>query len=708
MKRGAARRLAGLQWAALAVAALLLARLAVLQVVRHDRYLERAQGQWMRAELLPPARGNLYDRSGRPLALSATTWRVGVATRLVRDLPQAAAQLASALRADPQDVARRLGGAGGGHVVLCREATLSPEALETLRTHPATRDAVTLEQLNDRFYPLDGAGASLIGFYHEHAEGAVATGLERSFASLLSGAPGRAWRLKTARPGDDLGDIVLEEPRHGQHVVLTLDADLQTLCEEELARSIETCGARGGSVLIVEPHTGEILAAAASPLIRDRRRDGGDPAVWNNANFTALYEPGSVFKIFTAAALLRAGALDTSAVFDCSNADFGSFRIHNSEGHSYGPLNMIDAFAQSSNIYFARAAARLDDQQFCAALRDFGFGQRTRVPYGAEPAGLMSRPGGRSWSARSKATMAIGQEIAVTPLQLAMAAAAIANDGLLLAPRLVREVRDADHSPRERVERQVVRRVLSPETARLVRLALARAVGAGTGKLAAVPWTRVGGKTGTAQRAEGGRYVPGEYVCSFLGLVPAGRPRLVILTVLDRPDAAHDYASQSAAPLFANIVEGIRRSSDWLTGVEGPDPALMLASRPVPSLSVPDVLYLSPGAAREVLLGRGLVASGGGRGGLVVAQFPRPDARCAPGDTVRLVVASERAPARVPGQICPDLAGLSNREVGRLTAGLGLPVRALGTGYVVDQQPPAGAPLDTVAAIVVRLEPTWE
>ncbi len=702
MRGGATDRLRWLRIAALVAAAGLLARLGVVQVARHQRYLDKAESQWRSAERLAPERGNLYDRSGRSLALSATTWRVGVSPDLAARPEAVAAHLAGPLRADAGRLAGAIRQAGKRHLVLGRDVVLEPAQEDTLRLD----SAVTLERFDARIYPLDGVGASLIGFYRDDGEHeAITTGLERTLSATLAGTPGQAFRLKTALPTRDLGMQVLQPPVHGRHVVLTIDADVQAICEEELRRAIAEDGARGGAVLVADPQTGEILAAAASPLIADRRREGGDPAVWNNFNFTGVYEPGSVFKIVTSCALLRAGALDTATVIDCSNDNFGSFRIHNSEGHSYGPLSFMGAFAKSSNIYFARVVSALKPRDYYRALTDFGFGSRTRIPYQGEPVGLLARP--ERWSVRSQATMAIGQEIAVTPLQLVMAGCAVANGGELLAPQIVREVCDHDQTVRERRPRQVVRRVMPERTARVVREAMARAADKdGTGHEASVAWTRVGGKTGTAQKVKDGRYTDAT-MASFLGIVPVGQPRLVVLTILDEPNFSHRYAAQSAAPLFARIVEGIRRSTEWLTGVEGPDPALTLASRPAPSLFVPDVLYLSSGSAAEALRQAGLVLGGGERGGLVVEQVPGAGTRCAPGDTVRVTLAPTRGAAPLSGQLCPDLLGLSNRQVTRLAARLGLPVTVEGVGYVAAQDPPAGAPLDSVVAVKVVMEPTW-
>ncbi len=696
-------RLRAARVAVLLLAAVLVARLADIQIRRHERYLALGQRQWGRGEVLSPKRGNLYDRHQRPLALSVTRWRVGVSIGRGEEPARTARFLALGLGGEAASYETRIRRAEVPHLVIAREQTLQQAQIDSLRKSTA----VTLEALNDRIYPLDGAGAGLIGFFREQGGGRVlATGVEHKLAAQLAGLPGKAWLFKSGRRNETLGRDIRQEPVDGRHVVLTIDADLQVLSEEELARSLAECDARGGVVIIAQPQTGEILAAASSPLVRQRAQAGGDLAVWNNFNFTGGYEPGSIFKLFTAAALLRNDALDTAAVIDCSQERFDGFRIRNSEGHAYGPLTFMPAFARSSNVYFARAVLALRREAFHQTLRDFGFGQRSGAPYPAEAAGMLPPPD--RWSRRSQSTLAIGQELAVTPLQLVMAGCAVANDGWLLQPSLIREVRSADGSTLEQASPARVRRVLSAPQAALLREAMARAVSHGTGKSAAVAWTTVGGKTGTAQKATPGRgYEPGRYMSSFLGFVPAHAPRLVILTMLDEPDPRWHYASQSAAPLFARIVEGIRRSTGWLTGVEGPDPALMKASRPILSAPVPDVAGLSAPAAAARLRRAGMVAAAAeGQSGAVIAQLPGPGVRCAPGDTVRLSLADagDGPTSRRP---CPDLHGLSNRQVAALARRLGVPVVIEGFGYVAAQEPPVGAALDSTR-LRVFMEPTWQ
>ena len=414
---GIGRRLRLMRVLCILVGLVLTSRLIQIQVVQHEQHREAAQRQWLQAQIITPRRGDIFDRNGRALSLSVSSFKVGVAGSLVRDRSALVADLAQVLGLDPSRVARAVEAAGRGHAVLDRQAILDPEQQRRLRRHAA----VTIDEQVGRVYPLDGVGASLIGFYREDPDHAHRTGLELGLDPWLRGHPGRAKRVRSGMAGQDHGEVVVEPVRHGAHAVLTIDADLQEICETRLRDAVADTRARAGSVLILEPTTGDILAAASWPLLQTRGLPVLDPGVWLNSNFTENYEPGSVFKIFTAAMLLASGAIDTATVFDCTDGRFAGFTIGEAAGRRYGRIGFMEAFVHSSNVWFARAIANLGRVEQHRALLDFGFGRGTGVPYPAEGDGILAQPA--DWSARSQATLAIGQEVAVTPLQLGLAAA---------------------------------------------------------------------------------------------------------------------------------------------------------------------------------------------------------------------------------------------------------------------------------------------
>ncbi|MFH2054222.1 MAG: penicillin-binding transpeptidase domain-containing protein [bacterium] len=703
MRAGRERRgtLGFLRWLVVAAGLVLAVRVVQIQVFQHDHYLAEAEVKWTQEIPLFPERGNIYDRNGEPLALSVTSWRVGVSAGLAEDPQATAATVASALGIDADDLAARIRRAGARHLVIAADTVLDREQKLKLMADPA----ITLEDLRSRLYPRDAVGASLVGFFRYGEEKDVATGLESSLAGYLAGKEGLAREIKTPQRNRNLGHIVIQEPEHGKSVTLTLDAELQAICEEQLGKAVTGYGAQGGSVLVLDPRTGDVLAAASWPLAGPRAHPQSQLGVWTNLNFTAQYEPGSVFKIFTMASLLGNCAIDTATVFDCSDPDFGSFKIHNEGRHEYGDLPLMRAFSKSSNIYFARAVGNLSDQEFYRDLVDFGFGEPTNLPYGGQAGGVLYHPS--RWSGRSKSTLAIGHELMATPIQLGMALCAVANGGVLYAPRLVRSLTDPGSQTTVDLAPQALRRIMSPHLTEVLREGMARVVKEGTGVAARLDWITTGGKTGTAQKAKDGRIAPGAYVASFAGLAPIDDPRLVVITVLDEPAYRYHFASQSAVPLFRDILVEVRNRTRWLTDVPGDRTATTLIAEKGTQVKVPDVLYLAVPNAAQRIAAAGLSLDGGERDGLVVQQVPAAGTLCPAGAPVSLTVVARRAGNAPAAALCPDFAGLSDRQVRSLAARLGVPVRIQGSGFVMIQDVAAG---DELAGreVTVRMGGLWD
>lgn len=692
------RRFRTVRLACLAIGVVLAARLVQVQVVQHQRWQAEAQQQWLQAQDIPARRGDLMDRAGRPLALTISSYRVGISGSLVTNPEALAAALSDVFGEPPSAHLARLRRLGSRYHVLVRQASLDHEQLQLLARFPA----VNVEEQLGRVYPLDGVGASLVGFSRVHPDSTrQMTGLELGLDAYLAGEPGRAQRVRSGRPGQDHGSRVVTPARHGDHVTLTIDADLQEICESRLALAVPATGSSAGSVLIVDPRQGDILAAASWPLVASREQRVAEAAAWVNRNFTEAYEPGSVFKIFTAAALLTCGAVDTATVFDCNDTRFAGFTIREAAGHQYGRLGFMAAFARSSNVWFARSVDNMAPREHHRMLLDFGFGRGTGVPYPGEGDGMLASPS--TWSGRSQPTIAIGQELAVTPLQLAMAVAAVANGGTLHAPRLLAAVHDAEGRLVGGDQRQPLRRVMPADLAAVLGQAMARVVDQGTGQTVRRDWAAIAGKTGTAQKARPGEgYAAGLHTATFAGFLPVDDPRLVIVAVLDEPAYRYHYAAQSAAPLFGDIVDDIRRTTSWLD-----DPARegIRVREPARSelVAVPDLLLLTGAAALERLRLSGLAFSGPVAGGEVVMQVPSPGSLVPRGTEVALTLWD---PAAAAPDVCPDLRGLSNRQVQALAARLGLGLVVRGVGYVVSQHPAPGHPLGG-GQVNVSMEAPW-
>ncbi len=471
-----------LQLSFLLAVGLVLGRAFQLQVVQGERWRTRAVAQHEERVPLPAPRGAIYDREGRELVVSRTTYRVSVAPLELRNRRAAAEVLQGVLKLRPQTV-RRV--AQGDRRWLRLPGTHS--ALRKEKLEEQVEVGVYFEPVVERFYPRGQLAAEIIG--RVDANGRGQSGLELSFDSLLAGQPGFGVERQdaTGKAGTWLL-TPLVSPTAGADLRLTIDAELQALAESVLEDAVGESDARGGDLLILDPRTGELLAAAS-------RRPGDGGRYPHLMAATEPYEAGSTLKPFTVAALLAEELADLE---DVVNTGRGLYRtagrtIHDDRPH--GRVTLAQALAVSSNVAMALFAERLPEGLQFSYLRGFGFGTPTGVAYPSESPGRLRRPA--EWSAQSRASLAIGYEVSVTPLQLVMAYGAIANGGILMRPQLVREVRAADGAQRWKMEPERIRRVLPKAVTVELREALAHAVTQGTGRSAGVRGLSVAGKTGT-------------------------------------------------------------------------------------------------------------------------------------------------------------------------------------------------------------------
>jgi len=516
----------------------LVLRAAQVQLVEGRRYAAAAKAQRTERVILDARRGTLYDRHGLGLALTQETYHVGIAPNELRDPSRDVGTIARQLRLAPRDVE---------HALHRRYAwfagPFTPPEVQTLR---ALR-GIHLEPVLRRFYPSADFARAVIGRVGDDGRGGGSGGggLERLLDSLLAGTAGSAVVLKD-REGREYESParVIAEPVAGSDVVLTLDAELQEIAQRALDDAIDNMQADGGDVVMLDPRAGEILAVAS------RRADGS----MRPSAFTETFEPGSLAKIFAAAALIR---FDRVRPGERVSGEGGRYRLADrvvTDEHPLPSLTLADAIRVSSNIALVKFAARLDPDEQYGVLRAFGFGAPTGVDFPAESPGRLRPP--REWSRPSSASLAIGYELAVTPIQLAAAYGAIANDGVLLEPTLIREVRDPRGALLYRHHPEPVRRVVSPQVAAKLRALLRGVVDpGGTGERAALANFQLAAKTGTARRVVGGRYAAGQYTASFAALFPADAPQLVVVMKIDNPQKGSYFAAQTAAPVTRSMLE---------------------------------------------------------------------------------------------------------------------------------------------------------
>ena len=616
----------------------LLGRAAEVQVVQGRRWAALATAARTERVILPARRGGLSDRRGTPIAITQETYHVGIAPNELKDPAGDAEAIARALRLAPVEVRRALrqryayfGGPYGA-------ATVEP-----IRA----RRGVHLEPVLNRFYPSPGLAGPVIGRVDDDGRGA--SGLERTLDSLIAGVPGAAVVLKDRAGREYVSPArVIAGPLAGNDVVLTLDAELQEIAQRALDEALGRMDADGGDVVMLDPATGELLAVAS------RRRDG----TARPSAFTDTFEPGSVAKIFAAAGLL---ALNRVKPGERVSGEGGRWKLLDRTLVDLEPLpslTLADAIRVSSNIALVKFARRLEPGEQYGVLRDFGFGAPTGVEFPSEATGRLRPPA--QWTRPSAASLAIGYELSVTPLQLAAAYGAIANDGVLLEPTLLKEIRSPAGDVLYRHRPAPVRRVVTADVARRLRELLHGAAQRGTGEEGTLATFQIAAKTGTARRVVGGRYAPGEYTASFAALFPADHPQLVVVVKIDNPRKGSYFAAHTAAPVTrAMLQQALAARQVALDRASLSDAApVALASPAGPP----------PPAEEEA-------------GAPAVLPWPLPP------DSARAVPAARRA--------VPDVTGLPLREAVRALHRRGFRVVLKGFGVTHHTWPAAG---DSAAA----------
>ena len=530
--------------------AIVLFRLVSLQVLQAAELTAKADRQHQKTVSLEGARGTIVDRHGKVLAMNMEVPSVfGIPTAL--DSPaKTARSLSPVLHVRTDELERKLR-QDRSFVWLARK--LDPEQGHRLERMPMEGIGLVME--GRRFYPKGSLLAHVLGFAGMDGEGLE--GIERRYESQLHGE-----KRVVVLQRDAMGRTVFPKgqaeqvPAGGHGLVITIDEVIQYIAEKEVEEAVTKARAKSGTVIVLDPQSGAVLALAISPRFDPNAVASLTADRWRNRALTDTYEPGSTMKALVAAAALEEKVMKPSTMLYGEN---GRMTIANTVIHDHEKLGWM-TFAQviqkSSNIGAAKAGMALGDQRLYRYLQAFGFGQKTEIDLPGEVGGLVKHP--KEWGRRSLASISMGQEIGVTPIQMVSAVAALANGGVLMKPYVVSEVRDAQGKTLREILPQVKRRVVSPETARTVTSILEGVVTDGTGTKAAIPGFRVAGKTGTAQKIDPrtGAYSSTLFVGSFVGFVPADNPRLAMIVVIDEPQG-ENWGGTVAAPVFRRVGEQV-------------------------------------------------------------------------------------------------------------------------------------------------------
>ena len=624
------------------------ARLVQLQGFRYDALVEQAERQQSRSVKTIPKRGEILDREGRLLAYSVEADSVVAVPNEVVDPVGTTAAVCEILECSEQrwnTVESRLSGDGLFAYV---QRHVSVEAAQRVRDLDVP--GIGLIKENRRFYPNSELAAHLLGFVGFDNKGLH--GLEQLYDQEISGREGRVL-VQTDAHGRAFSRVE-RPPMAGVSLELTIDKYIQHITERELRIAVREHGAVGGSVVVMNPSTGEILALANEPTFNPNVFGSTSDAQRRNRATQAVYEPGSIFKVITASAALEEGLSHPAELFDTNPGSirFGSRTI--SDLRNYGVLSFTDVLVRSSNVGASKLSQRLGTERMGRYVRRFGFGERASSDFPGESRGIVHNPARLTES--DLASVSMGYSISVTPLQMAAAMSAVANGGELVAPRLVRAVLNEG----ERVEapRRVVRRVMSKNTALTMTRMLEDVVTRGTARAAQLVGYTAAGKTGTTEKLVNGRYQDeGRNIASFAGFTPSTRPELTILVVVDDVNRG---GGSVAAPVFQRIAAAALRQLGVPPNIDAPAPVLLADELFLPVTALPVAARLQP-VVRTTGIGS------------------------------------------APGTM-PDLRGLGARQAVEVATELGLSVEISGDGFVATQMPEPGGAMTPHQTVHLELD----
>jgi len=678
---------------------LLFVRIAYLTTFQSAALTQRGIRQWTREGTVYARRGKLLDRNGDTLVMSATAFIVNADPRKIEDQEAFAKLVAPVLSISEETVLNKIKDRTKASVTLKRQ--VSVDVVDQLRKWQLSNDAQTkklagallFDEDVRRVYPHGAFLVQTLGL--TNVDNVGQSGLEQQYDKLLRGVEGRILRTVDGHNNTvyDSGNLYVE-PQDGNNLKLTIDAVIQEICEKAMRECYQVNKAQAVHVIAMDPYTGAILAMCSKPDY-----DPNDPP---RSEVDALrqlmrirlvsdaYEPGSTFKILTAAAALDSGVTNPEEGFYCSGkikVDGDTIRCW---GNPHESESMAQALQNSCNPVFVELALRMGTETFYSYLRSFGLGVKTNVDLQGEGSGILIPA--RSVKNVDLARIGFGQSVAVTPIQLLTAACSVINGGRLMQPYLLKEVLAPDGKVLQRTQPKVVAQPISEETSMTMRTLLEQVVSIGGAKNAKIDGYRIGGKTGTAQVYKDGRIVKDVHIGSFLGFAPADDPKIALLVIVDEADVPVDYGGTTAAPFARQILADVLP----YMGIEPTD------AQTVEMVSIPDVTGQPLWTARQQMevLGFTVLTDGDDGNTAVTEQMPSPGATLAKGGQVMLY--TQKQPPAAETLVCvPDLSGLSLAEAASMLRQRGLEMEIDGSGFAVSQSPAAGdfVPPETVVKV---------
>ncbi|MFA7405136.1 MAG: penicillin-binding protein [Pelobacteraceae bacterium] len=621
-----------------------------LQILQHENLVKKADKQHQHKVDLTPARGSILDRNGTTLAESIHMDSCYAEPRRIKDVDGTAGVLAPMLGIPKHELVTKL---SVNKSFIWIERWLAPEVAARVKNMKLPGIGFVPE--SKRFYPNMEIAAHVVGFTGRDPNGLE--GIELKYDSTILGNTGY---MITER--DALGrniaimNTVIKDSSPGKSVILTLDKTIQFIAEKELAKAVTESNAKGGMALVMESDTGKVLAMANYPTFNPNSYSRYTLAQLRNHVVVDSFEPGSTFKIFTIAAALDSGTIKPGDVYNCEN---GTYRIADRtihDDHPHSRLSVSEIIKYSSNIGSAKIGFKMGEEKLSSYLRNFGFGGRTGIDLPGESPGSLKK----HWYGVDLATISFGQGVSLSAIQLVSALSSIANGGNLMKPYLVEQILDDNGTVAQKFEPQLVRRVISQETAQKVTKMMETVTAdGGTGTKAALDGYRVAGKTGTAQKVDPvtHAYSPTRRIGSFVGFVPADKPKLTIAVIIDEPQGVK-YGGVVAAPAFRGIAQN--------------------------SLAY---LKIQPSMP-------------------TTAAVKTADTKPAPPPPIESLSDGDILDAPAEGEVMPNFKGMSMRRVLQVMEKRGINIRLIGSGRAAEQSPPPGNKIRGTGEVWIKFAPS--
>lgn len=660
-------------------------RLVWIQVVNSDKYQNKALEQRKIELKVEPKRGIIYDCQGRELAVSASSETVVAIPPEINEPESTARKLAPVLDMDFDTVYKKITQNKSQYYI---KRKVDEEVARKVRQ--LDLKGITFTEESQRYYPKEDLASHLLGFAGIDSQGL--DGLEHSYERYLKGVPGKI-KTETDAAGRSMPNGAEEyvAPRDGYNLYLTVDEVIQYIVERELDKAMNEFQITGGTVIVMDPRNGGVLALANRPDYNPNNFLDYTQKEWRNPAISDGFEPGSTFKIITTASALEEGVVNENDRFvDPGHIIVSGERIKCWKHGGHGSQSFAEVVKNSCNPGFVQVGMRMGKESFYNYINAFGFGNKTNIKLPGEASGLLSDYD--NIGPVELATMSFGHGITATPIQLISAVSAVANQGMLLRPRLVKEIRTPEGELVEEVKPVHVRQVVSRETASRTLKLLENVVDDGTGRNAKIEGYRIGGKTGTAKH-----YGTEVYDSSFIGVVPIDDPQLVILVVLYNVTGYPYYGSQTAAPIFKRIGIDILRYLDIT-----PEVSVDIEETDEKEIIIPDVLNMDLYRAEETLRETGLDVKIIGSNTKVIKQVPLSGARVLEGTTVLLYTDSSLGSNYYVA--VPDLTGYTIEEASRLLSQLGLLLVSEGNGEIIKQDIEPGSRVPGGTKIKVKLK----